>query len=174
SYSWSVTALASIPQAAMQKVAEVFEDQPCIIIYDNIRLAFPRQRNISNVICFLFAIPALKDSPKRVDPLLLELPPVHQLPHGKEHITRQYMLETVPMEEQSYSGNYAVTKRILRQLGIDSDERQFEWARLNEAPCVGDSLTTQRVRMLMRMKAIDCSPLQRMQHLIPVFGWLHL
>ncbi|KAF8600639.1 hypothetical protein BDV93DRAFT_446968 [Ceratobasidium sp. AG-I] len=246
SYSWSVTALASISQAAMEKVAETFEDQPCIIIYDNIRLAFPvkhqrgdnltvtdngtamtiipmrdvlrsksllrnsdlweqhrqqiislyrsnrmpqfsaedvfqlsgflneRQRNISNVLDILFGIPLLKDSTKRTHALLVGLPPVHQLPYGKEHITRQFMLETVPMEEQSYVGNYAITKEILRQLGIDSDEKLFEWARLNEAACVGDSLTIQRVRMLMRMKAIDSSPLERMQHLIPVFGWLHL
>jgi predicted Zn-ribbon and HTH transcriptional regulator len=41
SFEWSVSALTNISNAAMEKAIAVFEAQPCLIIYDNIRLPFP-------------------------------------------------------------------------------------------------------------------------------------
>lgn len=41
-------------------------------------------------------------------------------------------------------------------------------------PWVGDSLTVQRLRQLQRMKADDSNFLERLQHLVLAFGWMHL
>ncbi|KAG9096109.1 hypothetical protein FS749_009135 [Ceratobasidium sp. UAMH 11750] len=41
SYQWSVDALANIAEAAMDKAVSIFDAQPCLIMYDNIRLPFP-------------------------------------------------------------------------------------------------------------------------------------
>ncbi|KDN40896.1 hypothetical protein RSAG8_07764, partial [Rhizoctonia solani AG-8 WAC10335] len=65
-------------------------------------------RMASNVIQFLYEIPGLEKSPKRKHGLLQPLPPVHQLLPTKDIF---YMLEPVPMEEQSYGGNYGVFPR---------------------------------------------------------------
>ncbi|KAF8593162.1 hypothetical protein BDV93DRAFT_395927, partial [Ceratobasidium sp. AG-I] len=139
-----------------------------------------RERTISNVVGFLFDIPQVKqskqvkDSGKRHHKLLAEAPPVHQLPHGLEHRNRQYMLQSVPQEEATYGGNYALTKEAPRQLGIDSEEAQENWAANQKIPWVGDSLTVQRLRHLQRMKCEDLSTLERLEHIIPTFGWFHL
>ncbi|EUC55210.1 hypothetical protein RSOL_100940, partial [Rhizoctonia solani AG-3 Rhs1AP] len=84
------------------------------------------------------------------------------------------MLEPVPMEEQTYGGNYAITKELPRQMKVDTDEKLVLWARNRMGPWTGDSLTIQRLRHLQRMKADDSNRLERMQHIIPVFGWMHL
>ncbi|EUC67568.1 hypothetical protein RSOL_561780, partial [Rhizoctonia solani AG-3 Rhs1AP] len=246
SYSWSVTALANISKAAMAQAIIIFENMVCIIIYDNIRLAFAvkhqrgdnltvtdngtaitiipmrnielalrllrnadmwethranlvtlyRQgkapqltgdsianmpsflntspRTISNILRFLLDIPALRQSSKAKHPLLAALPPVHKLPCGPDHISHYHMLETVPMEEQTYGGNYALMKEIPRQLGIDTPEKRFLWAKGGLYPFKGDVLTTARLYGIQRFKAGDSSSFERLDHVLPVFGWFHL
>lgn len=252
SYQWSLDALTNISEAAMTKASQVFEDQPGIMMHDNVRLPFPvkhqrndhqtvtdngtaitmlpmrnperaclllrnptlwddhmkriirlyrqnkmqhltpsdiishpgfvgeRQRMLSNIIRFLFDIPAIKqsksvkESGKRFHELITELKPVRQLPWGPEHRNKQYMLQTIPQEEATYGGNYAITKEAPRQLGITTDEELEHWASTKITPWVGDSLTTHRLRWLQRMKVEDPSILERLGHIIVVFGWLHL
>ncbi|KEP45848.1 hypothetical protein V565_236600 [Rhizoctonia solani 123E] len=128
-------------------------------------------RMASNVIQFLYEIPGLEKSLKRKHGLLRPLPPVHQLLPTKDIF---HMLEPVPMEEQTYGGNYAITKELPRQMKVDTDEKLVLWARNRMGPWTGDSLTIQRLRHLQRMKADDSNRLERMQHIIPVFGWMHL
>ncbi|KAG8732696.1 hypothetical protein FRC10_000753 [Ceratobasidium sp. 414] len=176
SYQWSVNALTNISNAAMAKAITVFEQQPSLVIHDNIRLPFPvkhqrcdhltvtdngtamtmmplrdpiraasllcnptlwsekkaqisslyctgkmpylkasdiytmpgftsqHERTISNLIWFLFQIPAVKNSNKFLESgkpfhhLLAAMPPVCQLPYGPQHCNQQYMLKSVPQE----------------------------------------------------------------------------
>ncbi|KAG8791602.1 hypothetical protein FRC12_008664 [Ceratobasidium sp. 428] len=200
SYQWSVKALENLSAAAMDKAVAVFDSQPCLIMYNNIRLPFPvkhqrgdslsttdngtaitmiplrdsdrarellwnsalwkenrlqvaglyrggrmpylndkdvvamrnftkeKQRTIDNILGMLFKIPQLAGSLKRDHPVLAKLPPVHQLPVGQEHWTRQYMLETVCQEEASYEGNYALTQEIFRQVRCAESETHENWA----------------------------------------------
>ncbi|KAG8683210.1 hypothetical protein FRC09_016225, partial [Ceratobasidium sp. 395] len=246
SYQWSVKALENLSAAAMDKAVAVFDSQPCLIMYDNIRLPFPvkhqrgdslsttdngtaitmiplrdsdrarellwnsalwkenrlrvaglyrggrmpylndkdvvamrnftkeKQRTIDNILGMLFEIPQLAGSLKRDHPVLAKLPPVHQLPVGQEHRTRQYMLETVCQEEASYEGNYALTQEIFRQVRCAEPETHENWALRRRVPVIGDSLTVSRLRMLQFMKAEDLTSLERLEHLILVFGWFHL
>ncbi|CAE6447780.1 unnamed protein product [Rhizoctonia solani] len=245
SYEWSRKALDQISAAAMEAAIAVFEDRPCITVYDNIRLAqavkherashktvtdngtaitivpmrnkelaiallrnpnaitdhwasitqryrsgdirqyqlrasdlfnhpgFQQwgKRMTSNIIYYLFEIPGLQKSEKRKHRLLQPLDPVHQLSLTKDIF---YMAEPVPMEEQTYGGNYSITKEVPRQMKIDTDEKLFEWALEHMGAWGGDVLTINRLRHLQRMKADDSSRLERMQHIIPVFGWMHL
>ncbi|KAF8593811.1 hypothetical protein BDV93DRAFT_460269 [Ceratobasidium sp. AG-I] len=131
-----------------------------------------RERTISNILCFLFETP-LK-SKKRQHKLLAELPPVCQLPYGPSHCNQQYMLQSIPQEEASYGGNYAITQEVPRQLGLESDEDKEEWARAQKLPWIGDSLTIQHQRGLKSMKCEDTSSQERLEHIIPTFGWFHL
>ncbi|KAG8712321.1 hypothetical protein FRC09_019994 [Ceratobasidium sp. 395] len=246
SYQWSVKALENISMAAMNCATTIFDSQPCMVIYDNVRLPFPvkhqrldsltatdngtaitliplrdtitarnllhnsdlweqnqlrlftlyhqrrmshlsdediftlrdftaeKQRTIDNIIGILFDAPELKQSLKRMHPVLAKLPPVHQLPVGEENRTRQFMLETICQEEASYGGNLAVTEEIFRQLGYSEPEKHENWALRKRLPTVGDSLTLARLRMLQFMKAEDLTNLERLEHLLLVFGWLHL
>lgn len=70
------------------------------------------KRMVSDLLDFLFAVPGLEKSSKRKHKLLAPMEPVHQLPYGPDHVTRFYMLESMPMEEQTYGGNYAITKEV--------------------------------------------------------------
>ncbi|KEP45875.1 hypothetical protein V565_234490, partial [Rhizoctonia solani 123E] len=140
-------------------------------LYDHPGFSHWGDRMTSNVLQFLYETPGLEKSPKRKHGLLRPLPPVHQLPPTKDIF---YMLEPVPMEEQSYGGNYGITKELPRQLKADTDEKLVLCARTRMGPWTGDSLTIQRLRQLQRMKANDSNRLERMQHIIPVFGWMHL
>ncbi|KAG9076521.1 hypothetical protein FS749_011706 [Ceratobasidium sp. UAMH 11750] len=230
----------------MNRAVLTFDSQPCLIIYDNIRLPFPvkhqrldsltatdngtaitlvplrdvaaardllhnstlweqnqlrlfdlyhqgrmmhltdqdiftlrdvkaeKRRTIDNILRMLFDIPELEQSLKRNHPILAKLPPVHQLPFGQEHRTRQFMLETICQEEASYGGNLAVTGDIFVQLRHSEPEKHEDWAQRNRLPTVGDSLTLARLRMLQFMKAEGLANLERLEHLILVFGWLHL
>ncbi|KDN34923.1 hypothetical protein RSAG8_12013, partial [Rhizoctonia solani AG-8 WAC10335] len=78
----------------------------------------------SHVIQFLYEIPGLEKSPKWKHGLLRSLPPVHQLLPTKDIF---YMLEPVPMEEQTYGGNYAITKELPCQMKVDTDEKLVLW-----------------------------------------------
>lgn len=49
-------------------------------------------------------------------------PPIHELPCGQEHITKEYVLGTVHLDEASYNSTDAIIKEWLRQLGFDSAE----------------------------------------------------
>ncbi|KAG8687591.1 hypothetical protein FRC11_006934, partial [Ceratobasidium sp. 423] len=129
------------------------------------------RRMTSNIVQFLYEVPGLEKSPKRKHKLLQPLDPVHQLPPTMD---RFHMLQPVPMEEQSHGGNYGITKELPRQMKIDTDEKLVKWARTRTGAWVGDSLTINRLRQLQRMKADDSNILERMQHIIPVFGWMHL
>jgi hypothetical protein len=49
--------------------------------------------------------------------------PVHQLPIGKQYVTRQFMLETEHLEEASYEGNINVIAAVLHQIKLTLNMR---------------------------------------------------
>ncbi|KDQ49210.1 hypothetical protein JAAARDRAFT_716162 [Jaapia argillacea MUCL 33604] len=110
----------------------------------------------------------------RDDPLLQPAPPMRALPCGEEHITLQYMLGTVEITEAAYEGNDRLIDEWFRQLGMSSME---EWKRTGLEriiPWIGDQLTVDRLQGLYRMRNDECNSFERLDWLVPVFGWLHL
>ncbi|KAI0640946.1 hypothetical protein C8Q79DRAFT_1099102, partial [Trametes meyenii] len=87
---------------------------------------------------------------------------------------RQYLLDTVHMEEASYDGNERVMHEWLRQLKLDSLEEQKRTANERVLPWVGDQLTVSRLRGLLQFHRDDYNSFERLDWLIPNFGWFHL
>ncbi|KAK7012455.1 hypothetical protein R3P38DRAFT_3019300, partial [Favolaschia claudopus] len=109
------------------------------------------------------------------DSAILEKPPfLNQLPFGKEHITLQYLLGTVDIPEASYEDNSKLINEWLRQLGLDSPERQKKIGLEQVMAWVGDQLTVDRLRNLYRFRAEDDNSFQRLDWLITPPGWLHI
>jgi hypothetical protein len=108
------------------------------------------------------------------DSVLLQPPsPVLQLPTGREHATHQAMLGTVHKEEASYDGNEACMNEWMKQLGLDSLEKQKVIGREELIVWIGDQLTVSRLRGLKRYHSQDLNATQRLEHIVEIFGWFH-
>jgi len=122
-------------------------------IFDLGQIAEPRiqKQMVYQVLQFLLDTPEfqLSSYQHRNSSLLLPPDPVHALPHGKEHITLQYLLGSVNIPEVSYADNERLVDEWLRQLGIDNPEQR---QRLKDMVIawVGDQLTVDRLRGLFK------------------------
>ena len=99
--------------------------------------------------------------------------PVHQLPLGQDHMTCQYMLNTVHIEEASYEGNDKVLKEWWRQLGVDAPEKKKNMGENKLIVWAGDQLTVSRIRGLHRFRAEDLNSYDRLAFLKELPGWFH-
>ncbi|TRM57980.1 hypothetical protein BD626DRAFT_540231 [Schizophyllum amplum] len=102
--------------------------------------------------------------------------PAHSkaLPHGKEHATLQRMLGSVDIAEASYEDNERLITEWLRQLGLSGTEKEKEIGLKQVIFWVGDQLTVDRLRGLYKFHAEEFNAFDRLDWLIPIFGWLHL
>lgn len=96
-----------------------------------------------------------------------------QLQVGPEPSVRQYMLDTVHLEEASYDGNDCVMHEWLRQLKLDTLDEQKRTGRERIIPWVGDQLTASRLRGLLRFHRDDNNSFERLDWLIPSSGFFH-
>ncbi|KAI0258446.1 hypothetical protein BC834DRAFT_835582, partial [Gloeopeniophorella convolvens] len=126
------------------------------------------------ILRFLLDTPAFQAYSDRADPALLPPPPTDQLPAGEEHITKQFMLYTADIEEASYDGNRRAIQEWLRQLGFNGDDDKLELATDRIIAFIGDQLTVERLRGLMRYRHDDINGYERLDWVLPVFGWLHI
>ncbi|KAI0692050.1 hypothetical protein BC835DRAFT_1416805 [Cytidiella melzeri] len=79
-------------------------------------------------------------------------PAVLQLPIGREHATRQYMVETIRLNDDE-------TRQSLTQNKI--------------IPWIGDQLTVCRLRTLKKLRSWDLNWWNRMEEILELFGWFH-
>ncbi|KAI0369782.1 hypothetical protein BV20DRAFT_945515, partial [Pilatotrama ljubarskyi] len=98
---------------------------------------------------------------------------VDLLPCGPDNITEQYMLSTLPTPEASYEDNDKVLTNFLEQVGIRTPQQRREFGSKRVLFVVGDQLTVDRVRGLQRFRARDLNAGDRLDFMVPVFGWLH-
>ncbi|KAL1939184.1 hypothetical protein VTO73DRAFT_10225 [Trametes versicolor] len=113
----------------------------------------------------------------REDSLLRPAPRPGQLhvgPDSESCAVRQYILDTVHMEEASYDGNDRVLHEWLRQLKMNSILEQKRTGTERVIPWVGDQLTASRLRGLLRFHQDDYNAFERLDWLVPTFGWFHL
>ncbi|KAI0747613.1 hypothetical protein C8Q80DRAFT_1344137 [Daedaleopsis nitida] len=105
--------------------------------------------------------------------LLSPPPPVTELPCGPGYRTLQYMLGSLPIPEATYEDNDKVISELLDQLGYKSQEMRHQMARERIQFVVGDQLTVERIRGLQQLLCQELNSYERLDYIIPVFGWLH-
>lgn len=101
-------------------------------------------------------------------------PPVRELPCGRENQTNQYMLPTSPTCQTTYDGNDQVVFETYECLDLDSPEEMKETGLNRVIVWAGDQLTVSRLRGLINFRSHDDNSFERMDYLIPSFGWFHL
>ena len=99
--------------------------------------------------------------------------PLDTLPHGPDHITKQFMLGTVEINESTYEGTDKLIEEWFSQLNLASAEDHKLIAETKAIPFVGDQLTVERERGIQKYRAEDFNAYDRWDFLVPVFGWLH-
>ncbi len=99
--------------------------------------------------------------------------PRHQLPIGKDNIPSQYVLKTAHIEEASYEGNARVLSEWWRQLECGTLDGQREMGDSQTIVWAGDQMTVSRLRGLQNFHCEDHNSFDRLDFLVPVFGWFH-
>jgi hypothetical protein len=131
-------------------------------------------QHIHCILSILINTPDFSNYTHRSDTTFSAPPPVHLLPSGSEHTIQQYILGTADIEEASYEGNDKVIEEWFRQLGMDSEAEKKKTGLERVIPWVGDQLTIERLRGLWKYRHEDDNSFDRMDYMIPVFGWFHL
>ncbi|EIW81866.1 hypothetical protein CONPUDRAFT_122373 [Coniophora puteana RWD-64-598 SS2] len=135
-----------------------------------------RQRDMHRILSFLFSSTDFeyKTYSGREHSLLSKPPPVQQLSTGPQYRTEKQILGTVHIEEASYKGNEKVIDHFLRILGLaNTNEKQRQMGMDRVIVWGGDQLTAERLRGLIARHAWDDNSFDRLDFLVPVFGWFH-
>lgn len=108
------------------------------------------------------------------DPLFARRVAVRQLPFGDNHVTQQYVLRTVHVDESTYEGTDALLTEFMRQLKLDTAGGRKTIGMGSVIPWFGDQLTVERLRGLANYRSEDLNGFDRMDWILPIFGWFHL
>ncbi|KAF8838046.1 hypothetical protein BDN67DRAFT_991470 [Paxillus ammoniavirescens] len=100
-----------------------------------------------HILHFLLSSPDFADYADRDHEYFNPLPAVHCLPYGPDHIVKQCILRTIDQEE-------ATKEEFFCQLGIGNEDEML--------------------RGLFKYRYEDFNSFDRMDYMIPVFGWFHL
>ncbi len=101
-------------------------------------------------------------------------PPVNRLPFGPEHITKQYVLGTVHIDEASYEGTRDLIEEWMRQVKLHIKDERIRTGMERVLIWIGDQLTADRLRGFANMRCEDINGYDRLDWLVVVFGWFHL
>ncbi|THV02025.1 hypothetical protein K435DRAFT_654164 [Dendrothele bispora CBS 962.96] len=145
-------------------VGDPVQDQQINLVYVNIVLQVLLQR------------PEFQDYYKEHcnDPALSPPEPVCQLSGGEENVVRGFILRTIDQEEASYDGTMKVIEAFLRELELSSPEETVKTGLERLIPWLGDQLTVDRIRGMWRYRHEDDNSFERLDFIIPIFGWFHL
>ena len=135
-----------------------------------------RPRFIHWILRFLLEAPEfdVNDYKYRDSEILKSPPAVNQLQWGELHKATQYVLPTVHIDESTYEGNEEIVKDVLERLGFRSVDELKEVGSERIIVWVGDQLTVSRLRGLQNLHSHDWNAFERMEWMIPMFGWFHL
>lgn len=135
-----------------------------------------RKRDIWQVLQFLttcpdFSFPTYLSN----DSVIFDRPePVNELPCGPGHVTQQFMLATVHLEEASYNGNSLLLEEWFRQVGLGSNKEKKKTGLTRVVPFIGDQLTLSRLHGLYQYRCEDINSYERADYqLLPGPGLLH-
>lgn len=134
-----------------------------------------RAQDKHRILRFLLESPAFSEYKHRNDPLLAAPPPTDLLPCGRGCVVTEHILETVEVDESSYEGTDQLCTKIWpSQMGIggtEEERRKTGFERL--IVWVGDQLTMERMRGLIRYLFDEPNSYDRMDFYEPHFGWFH-
>ncbi|KAJ6579011.1 hypothetical protein B0H10DRAFT_1750856, partial [Mycena sp. CBHHK59/15] len=130
--------------------------------------------NIYHILQLLLTSSEFTDYPHLAD-LRFTLPPaVHQLLGGLENIIKMFILRTSTYEEASYEGTLNVMNDLFAQLLLNSKDEQERTALKRVIAWIGDQLTIERLRGLWKYRHEDHNSFDRLDYMVPIFGWFHL
>ncbi|KAJ7048080.1 hypothetical protein C8F01DRAFT_1197046 [Mycena amicta] len=105
--------------------------------------------------------------------LLQPPPPLHALPTGKDSRSKQFLLGSVNQAEASYADHEQLILEWLRQLDLGGKSSVQDIGLKKIIAFLGDQLTVSRLRGLFARRRGDDNSFDRLDFLIPIFGWFH-
>ncbi|KAJ7168074.1 hypothetical protein C8R43DRAFT_1121280 [Mycena crocata] len=178
---WILPMRAALPPN-MNRILQTFRAERCLEVFDFAEILYGDEITDDRMQAFdeHYVLRLLLDSPdfadyrNRADPMFAAPPPVNQLEGGPENAVRGCILETSTYEEQSYEGTLNVMADAFRQLLLDSKDEQMKTAIERIIAWLGDQLTVERLRGLWKFRHEDHNAFDRLDFMIPIFGWFHL
>ncbi|KAG8720932.1 hypothetical protein FRC08_017169 [Ceratobasidium sp. 394] len=145
-----------------------FTDLNCLV-----RQARALADKLYHLFDILHAIPCLKGLDILAKCILQRPAGEHELQSGPEHVARQYMLDTRPIDEISYSGNLMVIADFIHQVALDARNALVRLVLERTIPWVGDELAIARLLMLRWQRQEESNGFDRLDPFIFIFGWFH-
>ena len=179
-YTFPQTEGMTLDAAALRESHRVGREQPIdggtVLTINSDANLRTKPRFIHWILRFLLEAPEfdIGDYEYRDSELLRPPPPVNQLQWGDEHRTVQYMLPTAHIDESTYEGNDEIVAAMLGHIGFSGTEELRQVGQERVVVWVGDQLTVSRLRGLQNLRSHDWNTFERMEWMIPMFGWFHL
>ncbi|KAJ7729258.1 hypothetical protein DFH07DRAFT_871405 [Mycena maculata] len=178
---WILPLRAALPPD-MNRTLQLHRTQSCgepfdfsIVLYGNDEADDRLEAfNEHHVLQVLLNHPDFHDYPHRTDPLFAPPPSVHQLLGGLENIIKMFLLKTSTHEEASYEGTLNMMSNSFKQLLLDTKDEQMCTAVERVIAWIGDQLTIERLRGLWKYRHEDHNSFDRLDYMVPIFGWFHL
>lgn len=133
-----------------------------------------RDHNIHHILRVVLDSPSFASYEHISDDILSSPPPVEALPFGPGHIPEPFVLRVEDIDQSSYEGNLKVLERYLQQLHADSPEEKKKTSTARFIPVIGDGLTWSRLLNLSKFRFADKNGFERLDWMLPLFGWFHL
>ena len=179
-YTFPQTEGQTLDAAAFQERRKSGRDQPIdggeILTINSKANPRIKPRFVHWILQFLLEAPEFNiNTYKHRDSELLKPPPaVYQLPWGDLYRAIQYMLSTDHIDESTYEGNDEIIAAVLKYLGFWGTDEEKRVGLECVIVWVGDQLTVSRLRGLQNMRSHDWNAFERLQWMVPTFGWFHL
>ncbi|KAJ3818577.1 hypothetical protein F5880DRAFT_1682852 [Lentinula raphanica] len=172
--AWTVWVLPS-HQFSRARAGTLFDLSPIIVSPKPINNQLFDQR-VDIILCFLLNTSEFQEYLKthKDSPALAPPTPVFQLDGGPENIVEGFIGPTMDQEEASYEGQIKVMINILRSLHWHTVDQQTKVALERFIIWLGDQLTVDRLRGLWRQRHEDHNSFDRLDWMLPQFGWFHL
>ncbi|KAJ6616579.1 hypothetical protein B0H10DRAFT_2390855 [Mycena sp. CBHHK59/15] len=170
---WLLPIRAALPED-MNREFKLYRTENCGKVFDFSTVLYGNDAaddrieafNIYHILQLLLTSSEFTDYPHLAD-LRFTLPPaVHQLLGGLENIIKMFILRTSTYEEASYEGTLNVMNDLFAQLLLNSKDEQERTALKR--------LTIERLRGLWKYRHEDHNSFDRLDYMVPIFGWFHL
>jgi hypothetical protein len=178
---WILPDRAALPPG-MNRLLQTYRAENCLVVFEYDLVLYGNEAaddrmqafDEAYVLRLLLDSPTFADYPHLNDHLFDPPPPVWQLQGGPENATEQFILETSMKEEASYEGTLSCMADVFKQLLLNAVDEQMCTAIQRVIAWIGDQLTIERLRGLWKYRHEDHNSFDRLDYMIPIFGWFHL
>ncbi|KAJ6586278.1 hypothetical protein DFH09DRAFT_910806 [Mycena vulgaris] len=178
---WILPLRAALPLDT-NRILQVFRAANCLQVFDYAEVLYGNVEADARMQAFdehyvlrvLLDLGDFHDYPHRADTLFDAPDPVRQLEGGPENAVKGFILETSTHKEASYEGTLTVMGDTFQQLLLDCTDEQMRTVIERIIAWIGDQLTIERLRGLWKYRHEDHNSFDRLDYMIPIFGWFHL